>query len=316
MPNKMNFFSKLIVVALIFALSGPAYGMLTKSRTSQGNNVQLNIQLGNSVFTGTSMFPKGSGNLIPSFEGGWGHAMAIARDLDGDGAMEDTSNGSSRGRSIYGGNTSLESYDELKALVDGGEPRMDQACNRLEHNRVWSSLDPDDLADWPPEFREGRSVSGAPILHGAETIVVRHGNAFRNDFPGGVPAPGPSLEYRCHFMNFGESNNMVYTHLFIRNMSEYIKWGPNEGFRDQVTNTPDGQIWNFCLNYNSAYLGIGASAASRPMIAICRPTSEDTLVTLRSGPSGIITVWYSSRPCRSNPDSPINHAGAADCARR
>ena len=284
MQKNMHFLSKLIVAALILALSGPAYGIMTKSRMSQGNNVQLSFELGNGLFTGSGMFPKGSGNLIPSFEGGWGNAMAIARDIDGDGAMEDTSNGGSRGRSIFGGNYSLESYDLLRALYDGGEARMDQACNRLENNRVWSSLDPDDMADWPPEFREGRSVSGAPILHGAETILSRFGNAFNSSFAGGVPAPGPSLEYRCHFMNFGESNDMIYTHLFIRNMSEYIKWGPNEVIVEQVANTPDGQTWNFCLNFYSTYLGIGASAAGMDDCWIMH--SEKAIVAL-ADPDGM-----------------------------
>jgi len=283
MQKNMHFLSKLILVTLVMYLAGPAYGIMTRVRSSQGNNVQLEIHSDeSSVFCGTSMFPKGSGNLIPSFEGGWGNCIAVARDINGDGAMEDSCHGSGRARSIPGSNCSLESYAELEALFNSGE-RMDQAANRIEHNRVWSTLDTDDLADWPPEFRAGRTASGAINKIGAETISTRLGDCFSSSFTGGVPPRGVSFEYSFYFLNFGESNNMVYGHLFIRNMSEYLKWSPNEAFRTQVANTPNGQKWNFCLNYFTGYFGIGSNAVSMDEGWAMHPAKEIVAVTDRDG---------------------------------
>ncbi|MFC1537662.1 PQQ-binding-like beta-propeller repeat protein, partial [Gemmatimonadota bacterium] len=228
---------------------------------TQGNNVQLNFNLGLSVLEGFHYFPKGSGNQIPTYEGGWGHNLAVARDKDGDGVKEDTLYGSGRGRSIPGANSSLESYQELEALFNAGE-EMHLAARSHDHNRIWSSLNVCDTEDWPPEFREGRTAGGVPILFGAETVACRFGDAFNTGFHLGVPPRGVSFEYRFHFFNFGESANMVYGHLFIRNMSEYLKWNQNPDFVSQVADTPGGQDWNFALCYFAQYFGIGANAIS------------------------------------------------------
>ncbi|MFC1537579.1 hypothetical protein ACFL4P_01995 [Gemmatimonadota bacterium] len=262
MQKNMDYLSKLILVALMVCLAGPAYGIQTRNRLAQGNNLQLNITCtSSSVFNGTSMFPAGSGNIMPSFEGGWGHCLAVARDKDGDGVIDDTLYGGGRARSVMGMNSSLESYAQIEALYNAGE-RMTNAVSRVDVNRVWSSLDADDMADWPPEFREGRTAAGDPILHGAETIVTRFGDAFNTSFAQSKVPRGVSFEYRIHFLNFGESNNMAYGTLFIRNMSEYLKWNDTDGFVEQVAATPDGQNWNFVLCYFAQYFGIGSSAAS------------------------------------------------------
>jgi hypothetical protein len=260
MQKNMDYLSKLILVALMVCLAGPAYGIQTRDRLAQGNNLQLNVTCtSSSVFWGTSMFPAGSGNLIPSFEGGWGHCLAVARDKDGDGVIDDTLYGGGRARSVNGMNSSLESYAQIEALYNAGE-RMVNAVSRVDVNRVWSSLDADDMADWPPEFREGRTAAGDPILHGAETIVTRFGDAFNTSFAQSKVPRGVSFEYRIHFLNFGESNNMAYGSLFIRNMSEYLKWNDTDGFVEQVAATPDGQNWNFVLCYFAQYFGIGSDA--------------------------------------------------------
>jgi len=285
------FLSRLILVALVVGLAGPAWAIQTQSRMSQGNNVQLDFtDNGAGVLAGgTSMFPKGSGNLIPVYEGGWGHSMAVARDKNGDGAIEDTLYGTGRGRSIGYMNGSLESYAELEALLTPDFVEPAASADRLEHNRVWSSLDPDDMADWPAEFREGRTSSGAPILHGAETIVVRLSDAFSRSFAASNVPRGVSFEYRFHFLNFGESNDMAYGHLFIRNMSEYLKWNPNEGFRGQVASTPNGQKWNFALCYYTNYFGIGSDAVSMDEGYTYHPAKEIVCVTDRDGLDGGFT---------------------------
>ena len=258
--NKIHLFIPALV-ALILTAAPTAFALQSRDRVAQGNNVGLEVSLSSTIWNGTSQFPKGSGNLIPTFEGGWGHVLAVVRDKNGDGLKEDTLYGGGRARSMSGQNNSLESYSELQALYDAGE-RMSQASSRIEHNRVWTSLDAEDLASWPPEFREGRSASGAPILHGAETIVARLGDAFNSSFAGSNAPRGADFEYTMYFLNFAESNNMVYGKLFIRNMSEYLKWNDNAGFTGQVASTPDGQNWNFVLCYNTNYFGIGTTAVS------------------------------------------------------
>ncbi|HUU28318.1 MAG TPA: hypothetical protein VM123_10940 [archaeon] len=251
---------KLILVALI---SGPPCYLpaeMSNDRMSQGNNVGLEVTTGSTPLCGTHQFPRGSGNLIPTFEGGWGYTVAIVRDLDGDGVADDTTKSSGAGREITGGLGSLESYDLLESLHNAGE-NMYQACNRLEINRVWSSLDADDMATWPIEFRAGRTSTGAPILYGAETIVTRNQDSFRDRTHDAKMPMGASLEYSFYFLNYAESNNIVYGHLFIRNMSEYVKWNPNPAFVKLGARTPDGQIWNgLSAVYSTNYIGLGPDA--------------------------------------------------------
>ena len=87
----------------------------------------------------------------------------------------------SRGSHFDHGNGSLAWYDELEALWAAGN-KMDEAGSRIEVNRVYSSLDPDDLSEWPAEFREGGSADGAPILKGAETIVTHTTDCWVDDY--------------------------------------------------------------------------------------------------------------------------------------
>ncbi len=252
----------LAMAALVLCMAADGFALQTKSRKSQGNNYGLELNLGNSIFTGTSEYPRGSGNSIPTYEGCWGHFLSVARDLDGDGLAEDTLFGRSRGRTLGGKRASLEAEDIVLAGVAAGH-RMDQWMSRVENNEVWSSLDPDNLARWPAEFREGRTMSGAPILFGAETIGAMHSDAYNNSYHRSVPPTGASMEYMFYFLNFGESNDLAFGHLFLRNMSEYLKYNDNSEFVDQVASTPDGQVWgSFALMYVENYFGIGFSAAS------------------------------------------------------
>ena len=245
---------KLTLVALIAALATQANAEWKNSYNAQGNNVGMLFRLGwSGPIMGSHTFPRGTANIFKT--GRWNWGIMTARDLDGDGTAEDTMGHPCRGCLMQGMNSSLESYDELAAAFAAGES-MDQAANRIDHNRVQVSTDADDLAEWYPEFREGRTASGAPILHGAETIVLRQGDAMNGDGQG----HGLSQEFRFHLLNYGESNNMVYGHMFLRNMSEYIKWNPVAGFRDRVANTPDGQMWHeMTFHYlvaNGGYIGV------------------------------------------------------------
>ncbi len=256
MRNAKNHLFKPALIALILGFVCPALALQVKDRTSQGNNLGLQQRLGSTVFDGSHEYPRGSGNYIHTYEGGMGHFLSVVRDINGDGIMEDTSYGGGRGRSIVGGRGSLEGYDILKQGFDAGE-RMDQWCSRVEVNEVWSSLDPDNLARWPAEFREGRTMSGAPILHGKETMCSMLTDCFNRSYNRSTPPLGASFEYQFFFLDYGESNDIAYGHLFIRNMSEYIQWNPNPDFVAKTANTKQGQNWGeWCLMYVENYVGI------------------------------------------------------------
>ncbi|MFC1613824.1 hypothetical protein ACFL5K_00835 [Gemmatimonadota bacterium] len=230
---------KLTIAALILALASPALAELKTSYTASGNNVGMVVQAGGAyggpLVSSSHQFPRGSGNFYST--GRWNWGLHVARDADGDGTAEDTAAVLSRGGNVTGGNQSLESIDQITALAASGAT-MSEASSKREVNPLFVSTDADDLANWPPEFREGRSASGAPILYGAETIAARFGDCF---VEAGI---GQSVEYQFYFMNFGESNDYVYMHIFFRNMSEYNKWHSNPDVVAKVAGTPDGQVWH------------------------------------------------------------------------
>ncbi|MCE5273339.1 hypothetical protein LLH00_18835 [bacterium] len=232
-------FLKLAVAALLLSLVSSANAEWKTSYATQGNNVGMVLTLGwgGPLGRGIKQFPRGSGNLYTVAN--WCFGVCTARDCDGNGTAEDTTAPLSRGaecaQPMRG---TLEALDQLTAFHAAGE-RMDEASARISFNRVWASLDADDLPEWPAEFRTGRTSSGDPILHGAETAVAIVGDAFS---PDGAPV-GIDMEWQCYFLNFAESNNMMYFHVFLRNMSEYLKWNFDPDMAAKTANTPDGQTW-------------------------------------------------------------------------
>ena len=250
---------KLNVVALLVLLVSTANAEWKNRLQSQGNNIGMTVSLTSGgpldcayYELPPTQFPRGSGNLY--VVGRWGWGANVARDCNGDGSFEDTTANLSRGGSFGNPRNSLEVADQLAAFAAAGE-RMNDAAGRISFNRVWTSTDAEDLADWPAEFRTGRTADGAPILHGAETIVCILGDAF-NEYS---PALGLSMEHQFYFLNFAESNNMVYYHILFRNMSEYNKWNPNPDLVTKVSGTPNGQVWGgMQMTYSTAngfYIG-------------------------------------------------------------
>ncbi|MCE5270123.1 hypothetical protein LLH00_02445 [bacterium] len=248
MNKNMRLISHLVLAALLAALAGPASAEWKQMKRAEGNNLGLVISVNSenplyaglySVTNHTWQIPKGSGNMFGG--GGLSYSPNGVVDLDGDGACEDTMVAWDRGCSCKGGVGSLEARDLVISLAGSGEIMRD-AVNRIENNRVWSSLDADDMADWPAEFRQGRVGTGEPITYGAETIVGRYTDAFQIQY--GVPL-GASLEYSFYFLNFAESNNMMYGKCFVRNMSEFIQYNSNPNISDKVkTYAPNGFTWN------------------------------------------------------------------------
>lgn len=248
-----NFWIKFTFVALTVALASSAFAEQKQKTVVMGNNVWLSMESKDwsAPFGGSHQFPAGSPNIYKTSTASYG--VMIARDVDGDGVPEDTVIPGSRGSTMIGSNCSLESYTELEALYNSGA-NMQEASNLIAHNRLWIATNPGDLDDWPPEFREGRSAAGDPIINGNETVCVRIGDPFLNeDTPMGV-----SLEYRVTILSFGQSNNMVYGHTFLRNMSEYIKWNEVPAYVERMSATPDGQVWHgmqLIFSNRNAYIG-------------------------------------------------------------
>jgi len=232
---------KLAVVALLVVSVSSAMAEWKQATQSQGNNIGLTVSLSYGGPLRTSpwphQFPRGSGNTITA--GRWNWGVNIARDTNGDGVVNDTAANLSRGGRFQGMLCALEDMDQLSALAAAGEDMYD-ASTRLSTNRCYTTTDPGDVAEWPARFREGRTMSGAPIVHGAETIALAYGDCFADD----GRTMGASIEYRFHFLNFAESNNMAYMHVFFRQMSEYNKWNPNADFLEKIAGTAEtGQNW-------------------------------------------------------------------------
>ncbi len=267
MRNKcISIFAVLILLAGVSV--NPVAAELLTIRSAKGNNVGLGVRAdwasggpfkawpGNPV---THQFPKGSGNLI--YNDGWHFGLMTTQDLDGDGAAEDTAVPQSGGRLVLPYFGSIDSYDMLAELAASGAIMELAAAGRdgSLRSRVWSSLDADELANWPTEAREGHDPAGAPILHGAETMYVSNGDAFSGF---GAPLSGYHMGYNLYFLDYGQSNNMVYAHLYIQNVSEYVAWnyvyGPKMWTAAGNPAPAGGWSWNSLLIYqNWRQLGFG-----------------------------------------------------------
>jgi len=251
----------LAVAVLAACLAGQAFGEKLQNRVSQGNNMQVQIYTGqcgpfyyDHRAQGKHMWPAGSGNT-------WGHGamgfMACAvSDLDGDGAIEDTIM-PPHGRNCFGFLGSPEAVDEVAAIYASGLS-TESIAGDINHWRVWSSLDDDDLADWPVGGREGRSPSGEIIKHGAETIFTATGDVLRG-YGYGHPT-GYYQENSFYFLNYGESNDMVYVETETFNMTELLKYSSNPDFVAIGSAHPSGWTWNGAAAfYQHRYMTWGAS---------------------------------------------------------
>jgi hypothetical protein len=243
----------LALTVLTFCLSGQLFAEKLQSRVSQGNNMQVEIQsgaYGPFMVDGScqgktqSMFPAGSGNT-------WGHdAMGFficaASDLDGDGEPEDTTM-PPHGRNSLGCKAGPEDVDEVAAVFASGQ-NTETICSDINHMRVWSSLDDDDLADWPVGGRESRSPSGEIVKYGAETIFTVTGDVLRA-YGYGNHNTGYYQENTFIFLNYGESNDMVYVLTESFNMTELTQYSAEPAFAASGAEHPSGWTWKGAAGY-------------------------------------------------------------------
>jgi len=241
------------LAALLVFLASPVAAERLQQRNSRGNNLGMTVGTGwgmpwTGSWRGSLQFPKGSGNHITN--DGMTMGIGTAQDTDGDGSPEDTC-GLQHIRSMMGALSSLESIDLLTQLAEGGA-NMEGEPARIEYNRIWTSLDPAELSDWP---REGRIPRGDPngvpnVASGGETMFFHSSETFNSwgDYP---KAPmGMAMEWTLRFLDFAESNNMVYCNIFCRNMSEYVKWNPNSTYRTNGQAQPNGWKWHGMILVN------------------------------------------------------------------
>ncbi len=247
------------MVALTCIAAGFLHAEKRQKRISAGNNFQVGMTAGSygpfNTRDNVMMFPAGSGNLT-SQSWNFGLMMAVTRDFDGDGVPEDTTM-STDGRYVTGFRAEPEQADELAAIYASGQ-NVGTVSGDINHIRVWTTMDDDDLADWPVGGREGRNPSGEILAYGAETMYTQQGDIFLGWGYGVVP--GFLKEVAFYFLNYGESNDMVYVHENIINVTEFLKYSPSASYQEFGAAHPSGWDWSsVCHYYQSRYFRWGNS---------------------------------------------------------
>ena len=115
-----------------------------------------------------------------------------------------------------------------------GASGLEGEAGKSDYNRIWSSLDAAEVAEWPPEGRIPRTWSGTPDIAAAgETMFFHSGDTYNGwgydqlSFPVGV-----YQGWTLRFLDFAESNNICFVNNYVRNMSEYIQYVSNASYRD------------------------------------------------------------------------------------
>lgn len=179
-------------------------------------------QIGIDIFhnNGQGIWPSWTGNNYIFGSGLWIGGLA---DVDGDG-IEDTV-------VVYGYNTLDGASEHREGRV--GQDTSDPLA------RVFSSTDPADLAEWPPEFRD---QGGTPIVHSAQDFVTIY-----NDISGepAFATGRAGLEVKQRSMAFvgGLNFNTILVFFEVTNRSDSLPDGPftlREAYAAFVSDTDIG----------------------------------------------------------------------------
>ncbi|MCE5270471.1 hypothetical protein LLH00_04230 [bacterium] len=243
--HKHKFPMIFILAVLLVSLAGQSAAEMKQSRTSQGNNLGWDLAVGWCMpwRSGNLAFPRGSTNFITN--GGWTIGCYGFADLDGDGLPGDTM-GVEHIRDQMPNLCSIESHDLIEQWAAAGE--IYSQSSKIAYARVWSSLDKDELALWPAEGRVGHTASGAPdITESGETVFMHSGDVFTD---WGGPNLGFYMGWTLRFLDFAESSNMCYGHVYMENASEYMKYNSVPEYAGIGSANPDGFTWNGLLMIN------------------------------------------------------------------
>ncbi len=252
----------LVTLAAILGLTvSPSQAEMLSSRFSTGNNVGFQIQSSGwgGAFHSTSVqFPRGSGNYMGNDN--WNFVICTTRDFNGDGLAEDTCL-QQDGRNDVSGWCSplLECEQFLAETFAAGDDNL-EGPTMTKYRQVWSTKDADNLLDWPIEAREGFSSSGAPIVHGAETMFVHTGDAlltWLNNI-----STCSYIGISAYFLDFAEGNNIVFLHYLVGNSSMYAKYHSNRGIKasnpdPRIMNNQDGWTWKGVMVWESRQMNFG-----------------------------------------------------------
>ncbi len=240
--RKLNLIPAL--AALLCLAAGALQAEMLQQRVPRGNNAGLGIgRLTGGGWAGpwysavnnTIQYPTGSGNMIYNDCGVV--TYMVTRDSSGaDLSPSDTIMPPDGGPGVVFLHASAYNYDEVMAIA-ASEPSLGKLGD-VPYNRVWSSLDASELEQWPTEGRWGRSASGEPMLHGAETMFVHYGDVATT-YGYGAPA-GMYSGYSFFFLDYGESADMVYMNIHFQNVSEYLQYNSVANYKRIGARYPDG----------------------------------------------------------------------------
>jgi hypothetical protein len=215
-PSKRGSCSELVRGALalggrdlLAATGGGSAPQEMMVKVHDGNAVGLAVtntgQLGNDLFSynGRGRWPSWTLNNYIFGSGLWIGGLA---DVNGDGT-EDTV-------VVYG-------YDTLSGSSEHGEGRVGQDTSD-PLARVFSSTDPADLAEWPPEFRD---EGGEPLVYSAQDFVTIY-----NDISGeplfAVGRAGIEVKQRSMAFIGGLNFNTILVFFEVTNRSDSLPEGP------------------------------------------------------------------------------------------
>ncbi|MCE5270141.1 hypothetical protein LLH00_02535 [bacterium] len=234
----------LTLTSLLCLAAGSLHSEMRQQRVPRGNNAGLGIgRVGGGGWAGpwyaaannTIQFPTGSGNFIYN-DCGLVTYMITRDTLGTDAFANDTIMPPDGGSGPVFLHASGFNYDEVMALATS-EPNIERLGD-VPYDRVWSSADAGELADWPIEGRWGRSASGEPMVYGAETMFVHYGDVACT-YGYGTP-PCMYSGYSFHFLDYGESANMVYINILFQNVSEYLRFNATGNYRRLGERCPSG----------------------------------------------------------------------------
>jgi hypothetical protein len=286
----------LTLAALLGSLAIQAQAEILYARKGRVNNVGFGLAsawggpLKTSPHSSPFEMPTGSGNYYTNDV--WLMSMTVVRDLDNDGSPEDTSRNNKNSMSGYAG------LNEARlAELAGSGLNMETATSEragTDISQVWDSLDPETIDTWPWEAREPKGPTGEPVMKGAQTLVCHSGDTF-NAWYNYPPPLGYYQNTSLYFLNFGESNNMVYGHVWMQNATHYFKY--NDLLKDNYgTTLPDGHKWfEACMadNFRAPKFGGGdyLAWAFHPAKEIVAHYSKEPTISSFTPPEPPVLAW-------------------------
>jgi len=234
----------LAFAALLGCLAGQARAEYRLSRTTTGNSVGWSVRTGWGGAVGAFTFPAGTKNSFSM--DGWAIGLTITRDLSvpQDGIPEDTMNYKLREvTSEYAGLDENRMVAAIGASLAAGNLGKDGLKPNTSNtfSLAWTSREQDNLDSWPWEGRFPMSASGTPVIKGVETLISFTGDQY---YPWITRPVGYFAAWSVYLLNFRETSNMVFLHIWMWNSSMYFKYDDTQKQAGKMGALfPDGVTW-------------------------------------------------------------------------